>query len=134
MRTEHQQWSQEPPACQPRDLRPWARRGLPAHHQAQYQGQPQGQLQWEPQGKFLMPAQLQGQNQAPVQLLPPGQPQNAAIWASTVWIDRPDYLGVGPLPVPGQGPAIPLYQPSYGPAAWGWHPAFFSGAGGVTCY
>ena len=134
MGTELQQWSQEPPTSLPRDReRPWARGGLPAQFQAQYQGQPQGQLQWEPQGKYLMPAQLQGQSQTPVQLSPQGQPREAAIWASTVWINRPDYLGVGPLPVLGQGPAILLCQPSHGPAAWDYHATFFLGAGGVTC-
>ena len=135
LRTETQQWSQEPPACLPRDrVRPWARGQLPAQLQAQYQGQPQGQLQWEPQGEFLPPAQLQGQYQAPAQLLQPGQLPDAAVWASTIWVDRPDFLGIGPIPVPGLSPAIPHYQPSYGPAAWGWHPAFYTGAGGVSCY
>ena len=115
-------------------MRPWALRQLPAQLQAQYQGQPQGQLQWEPQGEFLMPAQLQGQFQAPAQLLPPGQLPDAAVWASTTWVEGPSFLGIGPIPVPGSSPAIPLYQPSYGPAAWGWHPAFYTGAGGVSCY
>ena len=106
MGTESPLWSPEPPIRLPRDLeRPWACGGLSA--------------------------QLQEQNQAPVQLLPLGQPYGAAMWASTVWIDRPDYLGIGPLPVPGQGPAIPLYQPRYESAAWGWDITFFSGAGGV---
>ena len=57
MRTETQQWSQEPPAWEPRDrqARPWACRQL----QAQFQAQPQGQLQWEPQGLPQSPVQFQ---------------------------------------------------------------------------
>ena len=132
MRTETQQWSQELPAWQPRDhqVRPWDCGQFPAQHQAQ----PQGQLQWEPQGEFLSPSQLQGQFQSPAQLQLPGQLPAAAVWASTTWVDRPDFLGIGPIPMPGSSPAIPLYRPSYGPAAMGWHPAFYTGAGGVCCY
>ena len=112
LRTGTQQWNPEVPAWEPRDhdVRPWAC------------GQLQGQLQ--------SPVQLQ----SPAQLQLPGQLPAAAVWASTTWVDGPEFLGIGPIPMPGSSPAIPLYRPSYGPATMGWHPAFYTGAGGVCCY
>merc|ERR1712215_608286 len=56
----------------------------------------------------------------------------AGVWASTEWVEGPEFLGIGPLPTPGSGPVIPLYRPSYGPADLGWLPAYYTGAWGPS--
>ena len=58
---------------------------------------------------------------------PPGQlsPQLPAVWASTTWLGESQFLGIGPLPLPGFGPGTPVFGPTLrGPANLAWLPSY----------
>ena len=40
--------------------------------------------------------------------------QLPAVWASTTWLGESQFLGIGPLPLPGFGSTIPVFRPSPG--------------------
>ena len=79
---------------------------------------------WQPRGPDVRPWAC-GQ-------LTSGQLPAATVWASTTWVEGPEFLGIGPLPSPGSGPVIPLFGPSPGPANSGWPPVYNSGAWGPS--
>ena len=52
-------------------------------------------------------------------------PQLPAVWASTTWLGESQFLGIGPLPLPGFGPTIPVFGPTHGgPANPAWLPVY----------
>ena len=92
-----------------------------------------GTQQWNPEAPAWQSRDLDVRPWACGQLQFPGQLPAATVWASSTWVEGPEFLGIGPLPTPGSGPVIPLYRLSYGPANLGWQPAYYTGAGGPCC-
>ena len=86
--------------------------------------------QWNPEAPAWQPRGLDVGPWACGQLTSRQLP--AAVWASTTWVEGPEFLGIGPLPSPGSGPVIPLYWPSSGPANPGWLHNYNSGAWGPS--
>ena len=88
-------------------------------------------LQLDPETPEWQPSSLDVGHWASGQLSTGQLP--AAVWASTTWVDGPLFLGIGPVPLPGSGPIIPLYGPGPGgPANQGWLPVYNSGAWGAS--
>ena len=90
----------------------------------------EGTLQWNPEAPAWQPRGLDVGPWACGQLTSWQLP--AAVWASTTWVEGPEFLGIGPLPSPGSGPVIPLYWPSSGPANPGWLHNNYTGAWGPS--
>ena len=88
--------------------------------------------QWNPEAPTWQPRGLDVGPWACGQLTRQQLPA-AGVWASTTWVEGPEFLGIGPLPSPGSGSVIPLFGPSPGPANPGWQPVYYSGAGGPSC-
>ena len=88
-------------------------------------------LQLDPETPEWQPSSLDVGHWASGQLSTGQLP--AAVWASTTWVDGPEFLGIGPLPSPGSGPTIPLFGPSPGgPANPGWLPIYHQVPGGPS--
>ena len=92
-----------------------------------------GTQQWNPKAPAWQPRDPDVRPWACGQLQLPGQLPAATVWASTTWVEGPEFLGIGPLPMPGSGSVIPLYRPSPEPANLGWQPVNYTGAGGPSC-
>ena len=91
----------------------------------------EGTLQWNPEAPAWQPTSLDIGQWACGPLSTGQLP--VAVWASTTWVEGPEFLGIGPLPSPGSGPMIPLFGPGPGgPANPGWLPIYNSGAWGAS--